>query len=196
MDYNQYIFSLEGEWEGTLKSKNTIEPTLEFLQHAYKIKFIHRRVALKEDLIYYLDQAVKAKYSNYNLIHLAFHGSSKEIWMADNKSSVGLEELAERYEGRFKGRTVHFGSCKTLKASPAELEYFLKMTEAELVSGYTVDVDFIDSAIFEIAYFTWMQEYKQKWRVPIKLKDEYPLLFERLGFVALSKKSSDIIMTE
>lgn len=196
MDYNQYIFSLEGEWDGTLKSKNTIEPTLKFLENVSKIKYIHRRVALKDDLFYYLDQAVKSKYSGYNLLYLAFHGSSREIWMADNKSSVTLQDLAEKYEGKFVGRTIHFGSCKTLRISPEELEYFLDMTRAEIVSGYTTDVDFIDSSIFEIAYFTWMQEYKQKWRVADKLKNLYPSLYGRLGFVALSKKGSKISIVE
>lgn len=191
--YIQYIFCLEGEWDDTLKSKSSILPTLEFLEHTAGIKFLFRKVALTDDLFFYLDKAVKAEYKKYSIIHLAFHGKSQQIFMADN-STVNIKELADAYKGKFRGRVVHFGSCKTLKTSPENLEYFLKTTEAELVSGYTTDVDFIDSSIFEIAYFTWLQEYKQIWRVNEELKENYPGLYERLGFRAFSKR--DIVKSK
>ena len=188
VDYTQYIFCLEGEWEDTLKSKNSILPTLEFLEHSQGVKFLFRKVALAEDLFFYLDKAVKAEYKKYSIIHLAFHGNAQKIWMADHETTVNMKDIADKYEGKFCGRVVHFGSCKTLKTSTENLKYFLETTGAELVSGYTKDVDFVDSSIFDIVYFTKLQNYKQVWRVNDDLKENYPGLHERLGFKAFSKR--------
>ena len=184
LEYEKHIFCLEGEWDDSLKSRSSILSTLEFLENLSEIKYIFRKVALEHDLSFYLKKAVRSEYKKYSIIYLAFHGKSHSILMADNKTTVSIVELADK----FKGKIVHFGSCRTLRTTPENLEYFLKRTGAEMVSGFTTNVDFIDSSIFEIAYFTYLQRYRQVWRIDEELRENYPGLYERLGFRAFSKR--------
>ena len=175
------IFCLEGEWEKSLKSRSSILPTLEFLEQSYQVKFVFRKVAMKEDLYFYLNKALRAEFRSYHIINLAFHGSSQEIEMASGEN-VSLSELAEEFEGSFEGKIIHFGSCSTLRASEEVLRDFMKRTKALIVSGYTRNIDFIDSSLFDIAYFYWLQEFERLGHVDTRLAKEYPGLHERLGF--------------
>ena len=49
------VFSLESEWDHNLTNKETVRPLLEVLENSADIKFIHRRVATKSELKYFLD---------------------------------------------------------------------------------------------------------------------------------------------
>lgn len=188
LNYEKHIFCLEGEWDDSLKSRSSILSTLEFLENTTGIKYIFRKVALDHDLNFYLKKAVRSEYKIYSIIYLAFHGQTHSILMADNKTTVNIVELADRFKNKFKGKIVHFGSCKTMKTASENLEYFLERTGAEMVTGFTTNVDFIDSSIFEIAYFTYLQRYQQVWRVDEELRKNYPGLYERLGFKVFSKR--------
>jgi hypothetical protein len=188
LEYEKYIFCLEGEWDNSLKSKSSILPTLEFLEDTAGVNFLFRKVALPDDLYFYLDKAIQKSYKKFSIIHLAFHGTSQNIWMADSKTTVSLKELADEYKDKLVGKVVHFGSCSTLRTKDENLLYFLETTKAEMVSGFTKDVEFIDSSIFEIAYFFRLQEYRYASYVEERMKRDYPGLFERLGFRAFSRK--------
>ena len=180
------IFCLEGEWERSLKSRSSILPTLEFLEQNDKVKYVFRKVAMKEDLCFYLNKALRAEFRYYPIINLAFHGSSQEIEMASGKN-VSLSELAEEFEGLFEGKIIHFGSCSTLRASEEVLRDFMKRTDALIVSGYTKKIDFIDSSLFDIAYFSLLQRYDRLSYVNARLAKDYAGLYERLGFNMVHK---------
>lgn len=189
MKKKKNIFCLEGEWENSLKSRHSILPTLEFLEHSYDVKHVFRKVAMKEDLYFYLRKALRAEFRSYPIINLAFHGSSQNIEMASGQN-VTFGDIATEFQGRFEGKIIHFGSCSTLKASEDILQDFMEQTGALIVSGYTKTIDFIDSSLFDIAYFCWLQEYDRLGYVDERLAREYPGLYDRLGFTLLHQNKA------
>lgn len=49
-----------------------------------------------------------------------------------------------------KGKAVYFGSCLTLKTDPKRLQVFAKQTGARAVVGYRKEVDWLQSAAFDV----------------------------------------------
>ena len=180
------IFCLEGEWEKSLKGRSSILPTLEFLDQCYDVKYVFRKVAMKGDLYFYLNKAMRAEYKSYSIINLAFHGSSQEIEMASGEN-ISLSEIGEDYKGVFEGKVIHFGSCSTLRTSKDNLYSFMEKTGALIVSGYTKKIDFIESSMFDIAYFSLLQRYDRLGYVNARLSKDYAGLYERLGFTMVHK---------
>ncbi|WP_224999427.1 DUF6642 family protein [Cesiribacter sp. SM1] len=179
------IFCLEGEWDASLKSRNSILPTLEFMEHSYyKVKYVFRKVALQDDLFFYLHKALRSKFNTYSIINLAFHGESQKIHMA-NGFKIKLSEIAKEFEVAFENKIIHFGSCSTLRTNSKTLHKFMDDTGALLVSGYTRNIDFIDSSLFDIAYFTLLQKYDRLSYIDNKLQKDYTCLVDRLGFYLL-----------
>jgi hypothetical protein len=174
------ILVLEGEWEKHPKHKISIEAALRFIKDVCNYDYHHRRVAMKEDFFFYLK---KAKYKHFAIVYLAFHGSKGCIYLGDNEQVLSLDEIAESCGSYLEGKIVHFGSCGTLNLGQDDLLDFKKWTGAKHVSGYTRNIDFVDSSFFDIAYFRWLGKYKKTGYVDNRLKKEYPGLYERLGFV-------------
>ena len=60
-----------------------------------------------------------------------------------------MDELAEKLYGKAKGRIVYFGSCSVMKDRKG-VERFQKLSGAKLVCGYTKEVDWTESAAFDL----------------------------------------------
>ncbi|MDE6159917.1 MAG: hypothetical protein K2F69_07545 [Bacteroidaceae bacterium] len=77
-------------------------------------------------------------------------------WEASYYDIIGLMDrnvtFAEEHNGIFEGRNVHFGSCSTLCMTNDEVLRFKYLTKARMITGYTRDVSFTPSFIFE----TWL----------------------------------------
>lgn len=128
----------------------------------------------------------KAKYKSFSIVYLAFHGEKNEIILGSKKHILTLDEIAEGANGVLEDKIVHFGTCSTLRVKEEDLIEFKRKTGARIISGYTKEVEFIDSSIFDIAYFSWLFEYEKKGYVGDRMEKYYPGLYERLGFVFLS----------
>ena len=162
MKQNNGIICLETEWEHTVeKNKRSIhtKPLLEFLEKSSGCEIIYRRVATKNELQYYLRRFNLAKYDNYSIIYLSFHGDTHSIFLEGEKGDdavLKLSDLASLSDGVFKDRFVHFSSCRTFLGREKDLEEFKTETGAKCISGYTKKVNGILSAINDIAYFDWI----------------------------------------
>jgi len=55
-------------------------------------------------------------------------------------------------ERKCEKRIIHFGSCSVLKYDKDKIRDFMDKTGAAVVTGYTKDVDWIESAAFEMTY--------------------------------------------
>ena len=110
--------------------------------------------------------------------------------MFADKSMLNLEELADIMKQRFKGWTIHFGSCNTLKAKDEDLKEFVKVTGASLVTGYTKYVEWSESAALDILLFGRLQYYKSPKHLGHFLETKYPDLIEINGFRFFSKNGS------
>jgi hypothetical protein len=143
------IFCVEGPW-GKLTDKSSVRPLLEILDGQNLMPFIHRDAANVEELEHYLNTWTQKQFANFDLGYLAFHGDRglAEI----GRKRYTLERLGEFLAGRLAGRT-HFGACAILDVDRDEAREFLALTKARAICGYTNDVDWIESAAFDLNLF-------------------------------------------
>jgi hypothetical protein len=55
------VFCFEGEWEGSIESRVSIEPVLRLLESRDRIRLVHRDVATIDELQYCLDRWLSAR---------------------------------------------------------------------------------------------------------------------------------------
>lgn len=183
------IFCLETEWDFStkkLKDPTSVEPMLNFMKNINKMDFVYRRVATKPELVFYLKELSKATFNKYEIVYFSFHGETRSICLEGenkNNSSISLNEIAELANGAFYNKFVHFSTCNTLTGSESEIEYFKKVTNARLVSGYTRGVDYTLSSILDIAYFNELEHTSIKFgTIENRLNRHYSGLIKKLGF--------------
>ena len=182
MDAAKHIFALEGEWKRSLAQQDSVHAALQFLHQVKGVQFVFRKVATSSDLEYYLDKATQKSYEKYKIIYLCFHGKPGKIYLHGKRNHVTLDWLADSFKASFKDKIVHFGSCSTLRLDEVELRKFKRVTGAACVSGYTTEVDFIDSTLMDIAYFDRLQFRQRVGTVDKTLEKHYPGMYNRLGF--------------
>ena len=114
------------------------------LENAGRKIFSHLTCNTREELRYNLHLLCKR---NYGILYFAFHGSPGKIHL--HRDKVSLTELAEMMNCRFENWIIHFGTCSTFR-KPREVAYFAEQTRVALVTGFTRDVDWIESCAFEL----------------------------------------------
>jgi len=180
------IFCLETEWDLSAKrmrDKMSVQPLLNFLDHSKGVEFVFRNVASREDLKYYLKQLSYKTYTDYQIVYLAFHGSSKAIKVpSEPNNPLSFTELVDISKGAFQDKIIHFGSCRTFNTSDRVIQEFKEQVGAELVSGYTKTIDFIRSAIMDIAYFSELVRITNTGVIEKRIDTLYGNLKKELGF--------------
>lgn len=142
------IFCLEGEWDTDLRSRDSVEPLLQLLEHLKVAKTIHRDVATYAELEYYLHKWTQAGYKDFPILYLAAHG--EEGLLRLGRESVTMEQLGLLLKDRCRGRVIYFGSCLTLNRTDDELTAFVKQVGAKALVGYYREIDWLESASFEL----------------------------------------------
>jgi len=179
-DYRKNIFCLEGEWLKDLRKKRSIVDALIFLEKNSTVKYIHRNCNTVEEFANRFVEYKKAIYKDYSICYLAYHGKPNGIMMG--KNILTLDEIAEISSGQLKNKIIHFGSCSSLKLDKRHLKKFLEKTEALCISGFTIDVDFIPSSVFDLLYFEICQRYKDITCIERDMKRYYGKLVKELSF--------------
>ena len=152
------ILALEGEWDDSIKDTKSVAPALQFLQQVRLIDFVHRRVPTKEAFLHYLNWGVEER---FRIFYLAGHGSPNSLQVGDEiTGQVTLDEITSALDGRlgYNNVVVHLGGCELLQASKKSLRSMKAATKARLISGYTKQVDFLDSMLLEMAWFSFLQQ--------------------------------------
>ena len=142
------VFCLEGPWSTRLDDVSSVRPLLDLLERRRVIRYIHRDAATVDEFDFYMRQWTQKRYANYSFGYLGFHGEENAIQIG--RRFLTLEELAELLDGRCRGRTIYLGSCATLCISTARIEAFRAAVGARAVCGYVEDVDWIESAAFDL----------------------------------------------
>lgn len=170
------IACLETIWEHSTENRLNVVPTLELITKTMGSKFSHLTCNTRDELQYNLNLLCKR---NYGVLYLAFHGSPGRIHL--HREKIRLSELASMMNHRFAGWIVHFGTCSTLR-SPREVENFAESTRVALATGFTRDVEFIESSALELLLFKSFHNFQSP-RVMIRhLLTKYPDLVEATGF--------------
>ena len=157
MSKRRGIFCLEGDWWNDLNRSSTVKPVLKLLcQVDSKVTFVHRDVGTLVELEHYLSKWCQKGRAHFPILYLAFHGEPGMLLVGDGRSSKSqfkLDDLADRLEGRCKGKLIHFGSCGTLDIDERHIQRVLRRTEAAGVTGFRATVDWLKSSAFEALLF-------------------------------------------
>lgn len=85
-----------------------------------------------------------------SMLYLAGHGDMGRFDALDEPFGQG--ELAQELKGRLAGRVVHIGACNSASLEPSDadsLQALQRITRAAKVTGYTEEVDWVESVAFE-----------------------------------------------
>ena len=136
MNGEKFIFCLEAVNDAETAVVTETVRNLEALAYDQGIDSIYQVC----DTIEGLEESLNAllhndhNFKNYEVIYLVMPGEANNICLNDYYYS--LEEIAEIFEGRLKGKILHFANAKVLDLSDEEAQYFLDITGAKAISGY------------------------------------------------------------
>lgn len=187
-EYNMYLpsdqsqlFCLETVADIELNDESKIFPFLEQLVLNHSIVNVYKAC----DSIEGFEDSLNAllyedrNFKNYDLLYFVCKGSENEIEI--NGYYYSLEEIAELFEDRLKGKILHFANSKALNLDDEACQYFIDVTGAKAISGYT-QTHGIFSGLLDYHFFGLTQEYDDVRDVVETLYEKHYGLCTTLGF--------------
>jgi uncharacterized protein DUF6642 len=181
MSENHYIYCLESVQDVDADSRSAILPSLEQLAMQYGITNVYKTC----DCIEGFEESISTllyedrHFKDYAVIYLAFEGRSNELKIGDYYYS--FEEIAEFFEGKLKGKTIHFANTLQLNLDEETFQYFLDVTGAKAVSGYANPVPVLSTALDNL-YFYLRQEIDDEVELVEVLFEKQYALCTAMGF--------------
>ena len=169
------IHCFEGEWDNK-HSELSVRPLIHVLEQAYlaagkqltySYKFCQSMRRLRDNLK--LDGRVFSKSTYRHCLYFAFHGDSSGLWSFDGSETMSFTEIAAVLGQKAAGGIIFFGSCGT-RMTESELSKFKSATNADLVVGYGSNVDWLQSSMYEMLFFSELCRYKQLGSFVSKMK--------------------------
>ena len=154
----------------------------------YNAPYRHYDVGTREEFDFYLKKWRGTTFNDFPILYLSLHGAPGELHVGEGRDkSLSFDDLAERLEGGCRGRVVHFGSCGTVDVHGRELKKFLSRTGALAVCGFRQEVDWLESAAFDMLVLGRLQgasflRASSMRKFDQELKQSAPGLYKRLGF--------------
>lgn len=182
MDYDKFIFCLEAVPDVETDTITEAVKNLERLALEQGIDSIYKTCdtieGLEESLnvLLYEDHNFK----NYEIIYLIMQGEGNTICLNDYYYS--LEEIAEVFEGKMRGKILHFANAKVLDLSPEEAQYFLDITGARAISGYGAVFNNITSSDLDKVFFSLYQSQDDLVEIVEELHERHYALCKLLDF--------------
>ena len=141
----------------------SFKPTLKLLARQLDFSILGnavRSVRTRKDLTNSIrDWGGRPDYK-YPILWMWGHGGRDGFYAEDSapgESRLDLGSLADIADDNWYGCLVHFGSCSTLAGNDACYS-LLKASGLQGISGYSKDVDWIQSFAFEMLYMKFLQE--------------------------------------
>lgn len=136
MNADTFIFCLEAVPDVETHNTTEVVKNLEKLAFEQGITSIYKTCDTIEGLEESLNTLLydDHNFKNYEIIYLVMPGEGNSICI--NNYYYSLEEIAELFEGKMKGKILHFANAKVLDLNQEESQYFLDITGARAVSGY------------------------------------------------------------
>lgn len=173
MEHEKFIFCLEAIPDVESTNMTEVVSVLENIAIQQGIASIYKACdtieGFEESLgvLLYEDHNFK----DYEIIYLIMPGEPNNICLNDYYYS--MEEIAELFEGRMKGKVIHFANKKILDLTDEESQYFLDVTGARAISGYGSDLSEISSvSTLDRVFFSLYQENDD-------LKEVVELMFQK-----------------
>lgn len=182
MDRDQFIFCLEAVPDVEIISITEVLKNLEQLVFEEGIASIYKTC----DTIEGLEDSLNAllyddhNFKDYKIIYLVMPGEANNICL--NNYYYSLEEIAEIFEGKMRGKILHFSNAKVLDLSNEEAQYFLDITGARAVSGYGLEHENLSSSFIDKAFFNLCQEHDDIIEIVEELHQKHYSLCKLLDF--------------
>jgi len=182
MDNDKFIFCLEAVPDADIDITTEAVENLERLACQEGINSIYKTCDTIEGLEESLNTLLydDHNFKNYEIIYLIMQGEENNICL--NNYYYSLEEIAEVFEGKMKGKILHFSNAKVLDLTPDEAQYFLDITGARAISGYGEVYDRVTSSNLDNAFFSLCQEEDDVVEIVEELHHKYYALCQSLGF--------------
>ncbi|WP_066909197.1 DUF6642 family protein [Millisia brevis] len=174
------IFCIESDWVISMESKQSVEPALQALERAGYIRLIRRSANTAAELELYLDRWFEYRLRSFTLAYLGFHGTARTLHLRDQE--LNLPHLAGLIHGRAEGKVLHFGSCRAMAGDEQELQQFCRATGAAAITGYTKNIEWLESSAFELLLLPELMDAVRMKSAHDRIVRRYPDLAERLGF--------------
>lgn len=182
MDDDKFIFCLEAVADVDVDSTTEVVKHLEQLAFEQGIGSIYKTC----DTIEGLEESLGAllyddhNFKNYEIIYLIMPGNENDICL--NGYYYSLQEIAELFEGRMKGKILHFANAKVLDLTADEAQYFLDITGARAISGYGEATYKVTSSGLDKAFFGLFDDSDDVVDIVEDLHQKYYALCKLLDF--------------
>jgi hypothetical protein len=182
MDDDKFIFCLEAVADAEEVNTTEVVKNLEQLALEQGIDSIYKTCDTIEGLEESLNTLLYEdhNFKNYEIIYLVMPGEANTICLNDYYYS--LQEIAELFEGRMKGKILHFANAKVLDLTADEAQYFLDITGARAVSGYGEGFDKITSSSLDKAFFSLFRDEDDVVEIVEELHQKHYALCKLLDF--------------
>ena len=182
MDQDKFIFCLEAVPDVETENTTEIVKQLEQLAFEQSITSIYKTC----DTIEGLEESLSAllyddhNFKDYEIIYLVMQGQENSICIHDYYYS--LVEIAELFEGKMKGKIIHFANEKILDLSADEAQYFLDITGARAISGYGAAFRNLSSIHLDKIFFSLYQDQDDLVEIVEELHEKFYALCKLLDF--------------
>ncbi|CAM2966075.1 DUF6642 family protein [Flavobacterium frigoris] len=182
MDDETFIFCLEGVPDIDTTTNTEVVKNLEKFALEHNIASIYKTC----DTIEGLEESLGAllyddhNFKDYVIIYLVMPGQENNICLHDYYYS--LEEIAELFEGKLRGKIVHFSNKKVLDLTAEEAQYFLDITNARAISGYGESLHTLSSIHLDKAFFSLCEEQDDLVEIVEELHQKHYALCKLLDF--------------
>lgn len=182
MDFEKFIFCLEGVPDVETNTTTEVVRNLERLALEQGITSIYKTCDTIEGLEESLNTLLydDHHFTDYEIIYLVMPGEANTICLNDYYYS--FEEIAELFEGKMKGKIIHFANAKILDLSAEEAQYFLDVTGAQAISGYGATMPKLSSLNLDKAFFGLCQELDDVVEIVEELHQKHYALCKLLDF--------------
>lgn len=161
------------------------------------IELSHRTIRCVDDIRYYVSKIPKNAGA---LLYFACHGEDQRLFPVADKKGIDPEALVGALSQAKEGAVsfVHFGCCEIVDAAQRRAchQPIMEATNARWVSGYTTEVDWLQSTFLDLALVAevYVPDYQARdgRTAPLKRSadqfvNNYEQLARSLGFSALSR---------
>ncbi|WP_139957956.1 DUF6642 family protein [Flavicella sediminum] len=182
IDTDYFIYCLEAVEDVETDALTEAQKKLEQLTLQYGIASIYKTCDTIEGLETSLNALVLEDhhFTDYEIIYLVITGEANSICL--NNYYYSLQEIAEIFEGRLKGKILHFSNAKVLDLDEEEAQYFLDITGAKAVSGYGNASNGLSSANLDMAFFNLFKEDDDMLEVVEELHQRHYKICKLLDF--------------
>lgn len=176
-----HLFCLEYVNNTNIQFNSVILPALEQLSLQYGVTNVYQ---VCEDIETFEERLGNLLYEDrnfqdYELLYFVFQGQNNQIILDGYYYS--LEEIAEFFEGKLKGKKVHFANTMLLDLEEETFQYFLDITGAQSISGYVNQVPLL-STVLDNLFFSICQEYDDVMDIVEELFERQYNLAKSMGF--------------